>query len=84
MLTGKVLWEQPGFGAGNVILSGDKLIALGDAGQLVLVDINPKEYRELARADVLAGKCWSSPILSDGRIYARSTKEGVCLDVSGK
>ena len=84
MLTGKVMWEQPGFGAGNVILSGYKLIALGDAGQLVLVDINPKEYRELARADVLAGKCWSSPILSDGRIYARSTKEGVCLDVRGK
>ena len=84
LLTGKVMWEKPGFGAGNVILSGDKLIVLGDAGQLVLVATDPKEYRELARADVLDGKVWSSPILSNGRIYARSTKEAVCLDVSGK
>jgi len=33
---------------------------------------------------VLTGKCWSTPIYSGGRVYARSTKEGVCLDVSGK
>ncbi len=25
-----------------------------------------------------------TPILSGGRIFARSTKEAVCLDVSGK
>jgi hypothetical protein len=27
------------------------------------------------------GKCWNSPAFSDGRIYARSTKEGVSLDL---
>ncbi len=82
--TGKVMWEKSGFGQGNVILSGDTVIALADDGQLVLVAAEANEYRELARAKVLEGKCWSTPILSHGRIYARSTKEGVCLDVSGK
>jgi outer membrane protein assembly factor BamB len=82
--TGKVMWQKENFGAGQVILAADTLVALGDAGQLVLVDPNPKEYRELARATVVSGKCWSTPSLSNGRLYVRSTKEGVCLDVSGK
>ena len=42
----------------------------------------PDGYTELARSHVLAGKCWNSVAISNGRIYARSTKEGVSLDVS--
>ncbi|HAB15764.1 MAG TPA: PQQ-binding-like beta-propeller repeat protein [Verrucomicrobiota bacterium] len=82
--TGKVNWEKPGFGPGHVILAGNQVLALGDAGQLVLIEATPSGYRELARADVLDGKCWTTPVLSNGRIYARSTKEAVCLDFSGK
>lgn len=82
--TGKVMWEKPGFGPGNVTLVGGKILALSDAGDVVLVEATPKAYQEISRARVLAGKCWSTPIVSDGRIYARSTKEAVCLDVSTK
>ena len=84
LATGKVMWSQEGFGPGNCILAGGNLLVLGDAGQLVLVEATPKVYAELARAQVLAGKCWSTPVVSNGRVYARSTKEGVCLDVSGQ
>ncbi len=82
--TGKILWEQPGFGPGNVTLADGKLIALSDAGELVVIATNPKAYTELSRAKILDGKCWSTPVFSGGRVYARSTKEGVCLDVSAK
>ena len=81
---GSVKWEQAGFGPGQVILAGDKVLALTDAGELVIFDAKPDGYRELARAKVLDGKCWSTAILSGGRIFARSTKEAVCVDVSGK
>jgi outer membrane protein assembly factor BamB len=81
---GEVKWERPGFGPGQVILAGDQLVALADNGDLVLIDAQPAEYKELGRAKVLDGKCWTTPILTNGRIYARSTKEAVCLDVSGK
>ena len=60
------------------------LLVLSDAGSLVLVKAAPDAYTELARSKVLAGKCWNSVAVSNGRIYARSTKEGVSLDVSGK
>lgn len=82
LATGKVKWEQKGFGPGNMILANDRLLALSDAGELVLMEASPAAYRELARADVLEGKCWSTPALSGGRVYARSTVEGVCLEVT--
>ncbi|MFT5109662.1 MAG: outer membrane protein assembly factor BamB [Pseudoalteromonas tetraodonis] len=78
---GDVIWEQEGFGPGNLVLAGDNLVALSDTGELVLIEANPKEYKELARAKVITGKCWSTPVVADGKIYARSTTEGVCVQV---
>ncbi|MEI8042253.1 MAG: PQQ-binding-like beta-propeller repeat protein [Verrucomicrobiota bacterium] len=80
--TGKVKWEQPGFGAGQVILVNDKILALSDKGDLAVVQATPTAYKELARTKAVNGKCWSTPALANGRIYVRSTKEGVCLDVN--
>lgn len=82
--TGQVKWEKPGFGAGNVILAGDKILALADTGDLVVVEATPEAYKEVSRTKAVAGKCWSTPALSNGRIYVRSTTEGACLDASGK
>ena len=82
LATGKIKWEQPGFGAGNVILVKDKLAALTDDGRVVIVEATPKAYKELAQAKVIEGKCWSTPAWSDGRLYVRSTKEGACLDLA--
>jgi outer membrane protein assembly factor BamB len=79
--TGNVKWEKEGFGPGQVILAGDQVLALSDAGELVLIEARADSYKELARADVLDGKCWTMPVLANGRVYARSTKEAVCLDV---
>jgi len=83
LATGKVKWTQPGFGQGNVILAGDRVVALTDDGQLVVVKATSQAYEEVARAKVLTGKCWTTPALSDGHLYVRSTKEAACLDLSG-
>jgi outer membrane protein assembly factor BamB len=80
--TGKVKWQQPGFGAGNVILAGDTVLALSDAGDLVTVATDASQYKELSRAKVVTGKCWSTPTVANGRIFVRSTKEAVCLDAA--
>ena len=84
LASGEQRWTQPGFGPGNCILVGSLLVALSDAGEIVLVDPDPAGYQELARADVLAGKCWSTPSFADGQLYLRSTVEAVRLDLSGK
>jgi outer membrane protein assembly factor BamB len=82
--TGKVKWSKPGFGPGNVILLGGEVLALSDAGELVVLAAKPDAYQELSRAAVVSGKCWSTPVVSNGRVYVRSTKEAVCLDVAAK
>ncbi len=82
LATGKETWSQPGFGPGNVILVGDRLIVLGDEGQLVVAEARPDAYHEAARADLLKGKCWSTPAYADGRVFIRSTVEGACVDLN--
>ena len=79
---GETLWAEPGFGPGNVIAAGETLVALSDAGEVVLVDLKPDSYRELARAKLLDGKCWSSPACAAGQLYVRSTQEGVRVDLT--
>lgn len=80
--TGEDKWAEKGFGPGQVILAGDKIIATSDKGEIVVVEAKPDKYKEVARKDVLDGKVWSYPILANGKIFARSTTEGVCLDVN--
>jgi len=79
--TGQDKWKTPGFGPGQVILAGDKVIALSDKGEVVVVEANPETYTELKRQDVLEGKVWSYPVLAGDHLFARSTKEGVCLEL---
>jgi len=83
LATGKIMWEKPGFGQGNVILVGGTLLALADDGQLVQVEAAPAAYKEIARTQAVSGKCWSTPAFSNGRIYVRSVQEGVCLGGEG-
>ena len=82
--TGNVKWEKEGFGPGQVILAGDRVVALSDRGDLVAIAADPAAYKELARAHILDGKCWTTPVLANEQIFARSTREAVCVDVSGK
>jgi len=82
LATGDVKWSKDGFGPGGCTLVDGHILILSDAGDLVLVKVDKDEYKEVTRAHVLAGKCWNPASLSNGRIYARSTKEGVCLDLA--
>lgn len=79
--TGKELWQRERVGKYHATLlrtGDDKLLLLDDAGNLMLLDPNPKEYRELARAKV-CGETWAHPALSDGKLYVRDKGELICL-----
>jgi outer membrane protein assembly factor BamB len=82
MATGKVMWSHEGFGPGGCILVDGNVLVLSDAGDLVMVKATPTSYTETARSHILSGKCWNCAGISNGRLYARSTTQGVCIDVS--
>ena len=82
LATGKVIWSQAGFGQGNVILVGNRLVALAEDGNLVIIEATPAAYKEIARTKAFEDKCWSTPAFADGKIYVRSISQGICFDVS--
>jgi hypothetical protein len=88
LATGILMWATNNFGMGGLILANDQLLVLTEDGQLVLAGASPDGYSELARYQAFhfsadaPGKCWISPALSDGGIYAHSTRGGICLSVS--
>ncbi len=79
--TGEEQWRQRGFGKGSLLLADGHLVILGDGGKLALVEANPSEYRETARFQLFDDKCWTVPTLAGGRLYLRTQKEMVCLDL---
>lgn len=83
--TGEVTWAEPKFGKGSLIIADGKIIGLSDKGELMVAGPSSKEFKPISHAQVLGGKCWTTPVLSNGRIYCRNAKgDLVCLDVSGK
>jgi outer membrane protein assembly factor BamB len=83
--TGNVKWKYDGLGLGSVMAADGKLIVLSERGELLVAEASPEAFRPLARAQVLGGKCWTVPVLANGRIYCRNAQGTlVCLDVLGK
>lgn len=83
--TGTVKWAQKGIGFGSLMAADGKLICLSEKGELLAVAASPTSFEALARAQVLGKKCWTSPLLANGRIYVRNAPgELLSLDVSGK
>lgn len=84
--TGKVAWEKKGMGEFHaaVLRCGpagkEKMLLLDDAGDLILFEANPKEYKQLAKSKV-CGKTWAHPALADGRLYLRDEKELICVEL---
>ena len=80
--TGKVNWSHSFSTMGSLMAAGEKLIALNEKGELLVAEAAPDSFKPLARAQVLGGKCWTVPVLSNGRIYCRNARgDLVCLDV---
>jgi len=81
--TGNILWTRPKVGTYHATLlrtADDKLLLIEEAGDLVLLDPNPKEYRELARSKI-CGNTWAHPAVANRRLYIRDNNELVCVQL---
>ncbi len=75
-------WSKRGYGKGSLIIVDEKLLVLSDRGKLAMIEATPKGYNELAQAQVIEGKSWTSPTFADGKIYLRNQKEMACYDLT--
>ena len=80
--TGSVLWDSPtGLGRSTAVRVGKHLIVLGERGDLALVELSPERYIEKARHRVLNFPSWAPPAISNGRLFLRSNRTLLCLDL---
>ncbi|MDJ0838716.1 MAG: PQQ-like beta-propeller repeat protein [Acidobacteriota bacterium] len=81
VVTQEQKWVKRGLGKGSLIMSDGLLFVMGERGRLVLVEATPKAYTEKGSMQVLTGRCWTQPTLSNGVLYVRNNKEMVALKV---
>lgn len=79
--TGAEKWTFPDSGCGSVTAAADNtLIVLSDQGELTIGRASPDGYQPSVRTQVLSGKCWTVPVLANGRLYCRNAAgDVVCL-----
>ena len=65
----------------STMTDGQRLLVLGQMGELVLLNINPREFEELGRAQV-CGKTWSFPAYAGGQLFVRDQKSLQCLQLT--
>ena len=82
LATGAEKWTQPLSNVGSVSAADGKLIVLSGDGELMVGPASPEGFKPSARARVLNGKCWTVPVLANGRILCRNADgQVVCVDV---
>ena len=80
--TGRVRWKaQPSLGRAGFILADGYFIAMGERGDLILIEVNQERYIEKGRVRVLTYPCWAPPVLSRGLLYLRNETKLLCLDL---
>ncbi|MCP4903254.1 MAG: PQQ-binding-like beta-propeller repeat protein [bacterium] len=93
---GQVKWAEKIGDWGGLAAAAGKLILIKDRGELVVVAASPQAYETISSAKIIdlqhwrtypdsrPNTYWTAPVLSEGRIYTRTTHgDLLCVDVSG-
>lgn len=84
--TGKRMWKKGRYGSGQVLMLCDanQLLVTSEAGEIVLLDANPKEITEVARVQAIQGKTWNHPVLLGNKLFVRNAEEAACFELPTK
>ncbi len=96
--TGELVWTDTGLFQGKEVLfasafwveNGDKVFAVTDLGDLVVLKLSPKGYEELDRAHIIEptfstrGRkaVWCHPAFADRCLFTRNDREIICVSLA--
>ena len=87
---GQRRWKRGRYGHGQVILvdgpneiddQSGLLLVSAESGDVLLVEVNPNESKELARFPALASKTWNNPALAGQYLLVRNDREAACYEL---
>ncbi|CAA9400866.1 MAG: hypothetical protein AVDCRST_MAG64-1705 [uncultured Phycisphaerae bacterium] len=85
--TGKILWQDRSVGPASFCLADRRLYALGEDGEVALIEPSGEKYVERGRFALpdrparQNEKAWAHPVIADGRLYVRDLGSVWCYDV---
>ncbi len=80
-LTGKEAWSIARIQHGTLVAAADHLYLLTEQGSLQVAGVSPKGFEPKLTAEILSGRCWTVPVISGGRLFARSLEQVVSFDL---
>ncbi len=79
---GRLQWADNSPGIRGIMVADGKFIAQSERGEVLVAPVSPEGFKPSARAQLLGGKCWTVPVLANGRLYCRNSRgDVVCADL---
>jgi len=79
--SGEELWSQPRVANGTLVLADGRLWLLTEKGELQVGPPSRADFKPIAKAPLLDGRCWTVPVISGGRLFVRNLETVKCYDV---
>jgi enterochelin esterase-like enzyme/outer membrane protein assembly factor BamB len=73
--SGEILWRSRPPGGNGVALVDGKLVVLDLEGNVVVIEANRQEYREIARAKALDNGNFAPPAVAGGNVFVRNLSQ---------
>jgi len=70
---GESLWRTTPFGKyWSMAVNGKRVLALDEAGDLILFEADPAEYKEIDKVHVTDATAWAHIAVADGQVFVRA------------
>jgi Zn-dependent protease with chaperone function len=75
-------FRRRGVNVGGGVMAAGNTVIVFDNETLTLFDADPAGYKPRHTQKILEGKCWTSPVIANGRIYCRNAVGDLaCVEV---
>jgi len=82
---GEKIWKGGRYGYGQNLLVEDVVVMqMERTGEIVLIEPNPTELKELARLEALSGKTWNAPSIAGRYLLVRNGQEAACFELPAR
>lgn len=76
-LTGSERWRMPRLKDGGIAFCEGHLLFLDSEGTLRISKASPEKFSPIAEVKLMSDRCWTVPVLHDGRLYVRDNVDRV-------
>lgn len=83
--TGQSTWKEGGLGKGSLMVADGMAYVLGGNARMLLGRLTPSRFEKVSEFRApLSGRCWTMPVVSNGRLFLRNEQDMVCYDVKAR